>query len=92
MPDGNEGQYERHSSLHPELPHHMRCTGMQVPHGQHPVTARLHMGYISASSHHQNMSDPVRIHSDAESGHNLFCQRFPTARPIQTGTGTLRLW
>ena len=91
MPDGNEGQYERHSSLHPELPHHMRCTGMQVPHGQLQVTARLHTECISVSSHRQSMSDPVLIRSDAVSGHSLFCQRFPTVRPIQTGTGTLRL-
>ena len=91
MPDGNEELYERHSSLHPELLHHMHCTGMQVPHGQLPVTAQLHMEYISVSSHHQSMSDPVRIRSDAVSGHNLFCQRFPTVRPIRTGTGTLRL-
>ena len=53
---------------------------------------QLHMGYISAFSHHQSMSDPVRIHSGAESGHNLFCLRFPTVRPIQMGKGILHLW
>ena len=68
------------------------CKGMQVPYGQHPVMVQLHMGYISAFSHHQSMSDPVRIHSGAESGHNLFCLRFPTVRPIQMGKGILHLW
>ena len=90
MPDGNEELYEHHSSLHPELLRHMRCTGMQVPHGQLQVTARLHMECISVSSHRQSMSDPVLIRSDAVSGHSLFCQRFPKARPIRMGTGTLR--
>ena len=68
------------------------CKGMQVPYGQHPVMVQLHMGYISAFSHHQSMSDPVRIHSGAESGHNLFCLRFPTVRPIQMGKGILHQW
>ena len=91
-PDGNEELYEHHSFLRPELLHHMHCKGMQVPYGQHPVMVQLHMGYISAFSHHQSMSDPVRIHSGAESGHNLFCLRFPTVRPIQMGKGILHLW
>ena len=38
--------------------------------------------------HHQNMTYPDRMYSDAVSGRSLFCLRFPRARPIQMGRGT----
>lgn len=56
---------------------------MQAPYGQLPVTAQSHTEYISASSRRQSKSDPDQKHSDAVSGHSLFCQQYPTVPPAK---------
>ena len=89
MLDGNEELFLYLRLL--ILLHHMQSIRMQVLHGLLQEKVRSHMGCNVLCSHRQNMLNLHQMYSDAELSHNLYGLQFPTARPIQTGKGTLRL-